>query len=176
MPSIGFRARLCACKQLQGGQRAHVFFLRHRCQTALGVLLQCCFPADAAPSVAPSPPHAVELLNSLFLVDVGEGTRNQLRRMGMDPLDASHIFITHMHGDHCFGLPGAITELCQVSGPTRPPSPRNPPPRGVGVLHPRAVPSLLPFCSPVPGPRINNHAHIASASRNHTHAHASIIT
>lgn len=47
----------------------------------------------------------------LFLVDCGEGARNQLRLAGLDPAIVSHIFITHLHGDHCFGIVGVLEAI-----------------------------------------------------------------
>ena len=43
-----------------------------------------------------------------------QGTHNQLLRAGLDPGAISRIFITHMHGDHCFGLPGLLAAVCQA--------------------------------------------------------------
>lgn len=45
---------------------------------------------------------------NVLLVDCGEGTRNQLRTANIDPGHVSHIFITHLHGDHCFGIAGGL--------------------------------------------------------------------
>ncbi|GAB4814139.1 hypothetical protein N2152v2_001185 [Parachlorella kessleri] len=50
----------------------------------------------------------------LALVDVGEGSRNQLRRAGFDPARVRRVFITHLHGDHCFGLCGLLAEICEA--------------------------------------------------------------
>lgn len=52
-------------------------------------------------------------LNSetVVLVDCGEGTRNQLRSAQIDPATISHIFITHLHGDHCFGISGGLSTI-----------------------------------------------------------------
>ena len=58
---------------------------------------------------------AVRMGGELYLVDVGEGTRNQLRRAGVDPGSIRRIFVTHMHGDHCFGLAGLVSAICQAS-------------------------------------------------------------
>lgn len=54
----------------------------------------------------------------VFLVDAGEGTRNQLRTAGLDPASVTHIFVTHLHGDHCFGLPGALTTIAAARAGT----------------------------------------------------------
>ncbi|MWG34699.1 ribonuclease Z [Halomarina oriensis] len=42
-----------------------------------------------------------------FLFDVGEGTQRQMMRYGTG-FDVSHVFLTHLHGDHVLGLPGLL--------------------------------------------------------------------
>ncbi len=54
---------------------------------------------------------ALRHLDRIYLVDCGEGTRNQLRAAGLNPAVISHIFITHLHGDHCFGIPGTLAAI-----------------------------------------------------------------
>ena len=44
-----------------------------------------------------------------FLIDCGEGTQIQLLRAGASIARVEHIFVSHLHGDHYFGLPGLIT-------------------------------------------------------------------
>src|ERR1051326_8232248 len=46
-----------------------------------------------------------------FLVDCGEGTQIQLRRYRAKFQSIDHIFISHLHGDHFFGLPGFISSM-----------------------------------------------------------------
>ena len=46
-----------------------------------------------------------------FLIDCGEGTQMQLSRYKVRRSRINHIFISHMHGDHYFGLPGLITSM-----------------------------------------------------------------
>lgn len=43
-----------------------------------------------------------------ILVDAGEGTQHQVRRARLSMHDLSAICITHVHGDHCYGLPGLL--------------------------------------------------------------------
>jgi ribonuclease BN (tRNA processing enzyme) len=46
-----------------------------------------------------------------FLVDVGEGVQRQLTFIRAKPSHIDRIFITHLHGDHIFGLPGLLLGL-----------------------------------------------------------------
>jgi ribonuclease Z len=49
-----------------------------------------------------------------LVFDAGEGTQHQLLRNQTRPGRISRIMLTHMHGDHSFGLPGLVTGLCSV--------------------------------------------------------------
>ncbi|MBR6989114.1 MAG: ribonuclease Z [Bacteroidaceae bacterium] len=53
--------------------------------------------------------QVVNLRNKLFLIDCGEGTQIQFRRNKLNFNKLGHIFISHLHGDHFFGLMGLIS-------------------------------------------------------------------
>lgn len=55
--------------------------------------------------------QVVDLRDKLYMIDCGEGTQLQMRRMRVKFSRLTHIFISHAHGDHCFGLPGLVSTL-----------------------------------------------------------------
>lgn len=61
----------------------------------------------------------VELREKLFMIDCGEGTQMQLRRSRIHFSKIIAVFISHLHGDHCFGLPGMISTF-GMTGRTAP--------------------------------------------------------
>ena len=68
--------------------------------------------SSAIPTLSRFPTAQVVNLNEkLFLIDCGEGTQIQLRKYGLKAGKINHIFISHLHGDHIFGLPGLISSM-----------------------------------------------------------------
>ncbi len=61
-----------------------------------------------------------------FLIDCGEGTQVSLLRFGFGLNRCAHILISHLHGDHYFGLPGLITSL-SLTGRKKPLTIHSPP-------------------------------------------------
>ena len=65
---------------------------------------------SATPRVNAHPTSQVlEIKNHHFLIDCGEGTRTQLRKYGIKFSKIKRIFISHLHGDHFFGLVGLLS-------------------------------------------------------------------
>ncbi|MAW21664.1 MAG: ribonuclease Z [Flavobacteriales bacterium] len=68
--------------------------------------------SSAIPKIDRNP--TAQLLNvneRFFLIDCGEGTQIQLRRYELNFQRINHIFISHLHGDHYFGVIGLITTM-----------------------------------------------------------------
>lgn len=66
----------------------------------------------ATPTVNRNP--TAQLLNiaeRFFLIDCGEGTQMQLRKYKVRFQSINHIFISHLHGDHFYGLPGFLASM-----------------------------------------------------------------
>lgn len=53
--------------------------------------------------------QVVECRGKFFMIDCGEGAQVQIRRSSLSFEKIGHIFISHIHGDHCFGLIGIIS-------------------------------------------------------------------
>ncbi len=51
----------------------------------------------------------LEIRDKQFLIDCGEGAQIRMSQMGVKINRLGHIFISHLHGDHCFGLIGLIS-------------------------------------------------------------------
>ena len=64
----------------------------------------------ATPRTITNPTSQVlEIKNRLFLIDCGEGTQVQLRKNKIKFSKINHIFISHLHGDHLYGLIGTVS-------------------------------------------------------------------
>jgi len=67
-----------------------------------------CYSATPRPKTHPTS-QILSIKNHLFLIDCGEGTQVQLRRYKVKFSRIKHVFISHLHGDHYFGLIGLIS-------------------------------------------------------------------
>ena len=55
--------------------------------------------------------QVVDVRDKLLLLDCGEGAQLAWRKTGLNWQKISHIFLTHAHGDHVFGLPGFLSTM-----------------------------------------------------------------
>ena len=53
----------------------------------------------------------INIENDLLLIDCGEGTQMQINKYKIRRSKIAHIFISHLHGDHYFGLPGLLNSM-----------------------------------------------------------------
>lgn len=68
--------------------------------------------ASALPTLQRHPSgQAVNIHEQYYLVDAGEGVQQQLIRCGINPMKIREVFISHLHGDHLFGLFPLISTL-----------------------------------------------------------------
>ena len=67
---------------------------------------------SAKPTLRHNPTcQVVEHNGNLYMVDCGEGAQTMMARMHLRMSRLQHIFISHLHGDHCFGLPGLVSTM-----------------------------------------------------------------
>ncbi|WP_199120828.1 ribonuclease Z [Pedobacter sp. ASV28] len=78
---------------------------------------------------------SAQLLNcneKFYLIDCGEGTQQQLIKYGFKASKIDYIFISHLHGDHFFGLVGLLSSL-HLNGRIKP----------LNIFAPRAIKEIL---------------------------------
>ena len=67
---------------------------------------------SAKPTRTTSPSgQLLDLCDKTFLLDCGEGVQLTMQKLGVHTSRLYNIFITHLHGDHCFGLIGLLSTL-----------------------------------------------------------------
>ena len=67
---------------------------------------------SAIPTVRHNPSsQIIDIRDNLFMIDCGEGAQLSMRRMKLKYARLNHIFISHLHGDHCFGLIGLLSSM-----------------------------------------------------------------
>ena len=59
--------------------------------------------------------QVLNVRDNLMMIDCGEGAQLAVRRMGLKLMRLNHIFISHLHGDHCFGLPGLVSTMALLN-------------------------------------------------------------
>lgn len=88
---------------------------------------------------------AVERKGRLLLFDCGEGTQYRLLDADLSRARIDAIFVTHLHGDHCYGLPGLLSSMAlqQRTDPVTLVAPTGT--QAMLEAIPGAAPSKLPF-------------------------------
>lgn len=76
--------------------------------TSIDIHILGCYAATPGTFKNPTS-QVLQIRNHLFLIDCGEGTQVALRRNKIKFARIKHIFISHLHGDHFFGLIGVIS-------------------------------------------------------------------
>ena len=59
--------------------------------------------------------QVLNVRDNLIMIDCGEGAQLAVRRMKLKLMRLNHIFISHLHGDHCFGLPGLVSTMALLN-------------------------------------------------------------
>lgn len=67
---------------------------------------------SAIPTARHNPSSQIlNIRDSLYMIDCGEGAQLTMRKMRIKYARLNHIFISHLHGDHCFGLIGLLSSM-----------------------------------------------------------------
>ncbi len=75
---------------------------------SLSLTILGCHSATPRANAFPTSQY-LEINNSHFLIDCGEGTQRQMRKYKVGFSKINHIFISHLHGDHFYGLVGLLS-------------------------------------------------------------------
>ena len=89
-------------------------FLTLHLMTRLELNILGCGSATMTPRHSPSC-QVLNVRDNLMMIDCGEGAQLGVRRMGLKLMRLNHIFISHLHGDHCFGLPGLVSTMALLN-------------------------------------------------------------
>ena len=91
--------------------------------------------ASALPTTERYPSaHVLDVRGRLFMIDCGEGAQIQLRKAGVSFLKIEHVCLSHIHGDHIFGLFGLLSTMAML-GRTAP----------INIYAPKSFAPILDF-------------------------------
>lgn len=76
--------------------------------------------------------HVLRVHEQFFLIDCGEGTQLQLLRYGINPLKINAVFLSHLHGDHVYGIFGLLSTMAMMGRQ-----------RGLTIVAPRPFEEML---------------------------------
>jgi ribonuclease Z len=85
---------------------------------------------------------AVDFESEWFLFDCGEGTQQRIMKSPLKMTRLTHIFISHFHGDHLYGLPGLLATM-QLQGITSP----------LTIVGPKGIKNYVEFIYDISGSR-----------------------
>ncbi len=91
--------------------------INNRINSILKLTILGCYAATPRTFTNPTA-QVLDINNRLFLIDCGEGTQVQLRKNKVKFSRINHIFISHLHGDHFFGLVGLISTFSLLNRTT----------------------------------------------------------
>lgn len=88
------------------------YLLLHAMEKFEGHILGCGSALPTTRHFASS--QVINFRDKLFMIDCGEGTQMQMRKSKLKFSRLNHIFFSHLHGDHCFGLMGLLSTFGMV--------------------------------------------------------------
>jgi len=107
------------------------------------------------------PTMAIVREGTIYLLDCAEGTQMRLVQAGLSPTKIRYIFISHLHGDHIFGLPGYLTSQQMLD--------RKSP---LLIIAPRGIKKLLDTIQAVSGYRLDYQLDIIELQEKEHHVQA----
>ncbi|DBA93821.1 TPA: hypothetical protein ACH3X3_013875 [Trebouxia sp. C0006] len=111
---------------------------------------------------------ALTLGQSTYLVDCGEGTSRQVLRANIHPACIKGVFISHLHGDHCFGLPGLIELVSEAHEAAKSPNDM----RILQIFGPPGIQQLVKGALAVSMPRLHTKLVVTDYTLDPSHAKA----
>src|SRR5690625_413193 len=94
--------------------------------------------------------------NQYILIDAGEALQHQILHTNIKPSKVKNIFITHMHGDHIYGLPGFLSSRANQSGENL----------TLKIYGNKGLKEWLKVKFEISGYRLNSHLHIVEVEHN----------